>query len=650
MFKLNKDAFKTEELMPYAGAGRGKRIGWLVKGGKTEYKIVVSVAATACERYAAEELQAYLKKISSVELAIVTDEGIALGDKAIAIGDTALAKEAKFCTTGLNLDGFRIKTEGDTVLIKGQRERGTLYGIYDYLEKFLCVRFVTENFEHVPTWEDIPLYEMDIKEIPAFMVRNHQVRSIRFNLAFAAKKRMNSLCYFSAAETAKYGGSYMDDWTGAMHGFEHFLPYEKYGKTHPEWFTRPDRATSQPVMSNGLNDDGTVNEEMEESVLKEMIENVKRELLDKPDVIFISLGQNDNHNFSTHPDCLRQKELFGGYSGQLVVFINAIAREVKKWMKEVGMEREVYFVTFAYQETQFPPVVKKDGQFQPAHPLAVCRDDVAVMLAAYEASYNEPLKTFDVNDFNCVYCNQYMGWSAICKNLFMFDYDTNFSDALSWYPNTDVIYPNLVFYKELGIKGVMTCGLGGHSHYQGMLNTYLFSKLEWSLDEMDIEELIKEFNRLYFGAEAGYMIDRLVRYIRTHFKNVADQDGYHKPAQIFSNASYWMISSKTWDYNFLEECQRLTWGARWHTTERTSCTDEQKKTYLEHIAAVDVMLKYMKYKHFDELYGRSDEKKLDFMKGFLEDVKKVGAKEYWVVEGRTPIEAIFQAFGLQVRY
>lgn len=649
MFKLNLDGFQADELRPYDGKGKGREIGWLVKDGQTSYKIVVSEHASECERHAAEEMQAYLKKISTAEAEIVTDDVVALGEKAISIGKTALSDAADFSTENLNLDGFRIKTAGNTLLIKGQRDRGTLYGVYDYLEKFLCVRFLTEKFEYVPTATDIRFYELDITEIPTFMVRNHQASSIQRNLDFAAKKRMNSLNSYRSEQTAKYGGSYKDDWTCSMHGFDYFLPYDKYAKAHPEWFSGTDKWNSQPVMSNGLNDDGTLNAEMGESVLKEMIKNVEQELLDRPNVVFVALGQNDTHNFSEHPDCIRQRKLFGGYSGQLIVFINAIAREVKKWMREIGMEREVYFVTFAYQKTQFPPVKKVGDEYVPEHPLTVCRDDVAVMLAAYEASYNEPLKTEDVNDFNCVYCNQFKGWSAICKHLFMFDYSVNFSDALSWYPNTEVIYPNLVFYKEIKVKGVMTCDLAGNSCYQGMLNTYLFSRLQWTLEE-DFEDLIKEFNRLYFGNEAGYMIDRLVRYIRKHFKRIADEDGYHKPAQIFSNASYWLISKETLNYNFLEECARLTWGARWHTSERSAYTEAEKKTFLEHIAAVDVMIKYMKYLNYDELYARCDEKKADFLKGFWEDVKKVGAKEYWVREGVTPIEALFTSHGIRAKW
>ncbi|MBQ3594490.1 MAG: hypothetical protein II981_03665, partial [Bacteroidales bacterium] len=171
---MRRDHFKPTPLLPYAKKGCGKQISEIVKNGKSDYTIVISPCANDCEKFAAEELQNYIQKATGAKLAIQTEnESVKLGGKYISVGETELARSLD--TQNLNLDGFCLKTQGETLLIKGERDRGTLYGAYDFLEKFLCVRFVTPEYEYVPKTEKLPLCELDIIEIPAFELRSHHV-------------------------------------------------------------------------------------------------------------------------------------------------------------------------------------------------------------------------------------------------------------------------------------------------------------------------------------------------------------------------------------------------------------------------------------------------------------------------------------------
>ena len=60
----------------------------VVENGKSPYRIVISSAAIPSERYAAEELQRYLERMSGVQLPITTDQE-ALGSHEILLGDNA---------------------------------------------------------------------------------------------------------------------------------------------------------------------------------------------------------------------------------------------------------------------------------------------------------------------------------------------------------------------------------------------------------------------------------------------------------------------------------------------------------------------------------------------------------------------------------
>jgi len=111
--------------------------------------------------FAAEELQGLLQQATGVKLDIVKDSKYAEG-QAIFLGNSLAARKAGFDFGELPPDGFRVKTAGgnlaiigndaDKVLIKGAAgnmieethrvdSRGTLFGAYDLLERYLGARF-----------------------------------------------------------------------------------------------------------------------------------------------------------------------------------------------------------------------------------------------------------------------------------------------------------------------------------------------------------------------------------------------------------------------------------------------------------------------------------------------------------------------------
>lgn len=620
MYKLAVEHFKPTPILPYKKSGCEQTIFDVVKGGKSDYKIVIPRTPSQCERFSAEELQKYIQQATDARLEIVIEsENVVLGEKWLAIGKTALASGLD--TTNLNLDGFRIKTEDKTVLIKGERERGTLYGVYDFLEKFLCVRFVSTDFEYVPKTETLSLFALDIKEIPAFKLRCHHVQSMH-DCAMAVKRRFVSPMVIKTVDDEKFGGMLYQDLSDDMHTYKNLIPYAVYGEEHPEWFSLPKQTPTgkllwQPAWSNGLNDDGTIDASLENSLIKEVIKNVKQIILTRPDILYVAMGQNDNHNISMRENCVRQRALFGGHGGHQIVFVNAVAKEIKKWMAEQKIERELSFLVYAYLETHKPPVkISANGEIVPFCHLSIPREDVIVHVAPYEASYNEPLSVNSLNDFNFIYATELLGWAKLCKQIFIFDYDVNFSDKPMWFPNTEIITKNVRYYREIGATGIMTNGSGGDTHYQSVLHTYIFSKLYWNLD-LDIESLISEFNYLYFGAEAGYMVDRLIKYIRNRFESVSVENGYKKPAQIFSEASPWMVSPTTWDVNFITECERLIDGAKWHVKTRSNYDEETKAVYFKHLAKLEFMICYAKWKNYDLLFAPTDKEK------FMEKFRKV---------------------------
>ena len=111
-----------------------------------DYSVAISSSATATEKYAAEQLIKYASEVTGKTLGYSAD-GAYRGEKVISVGRTENLGAAgiKAEKSELGSDGFVIKTVGEMLYICGGDDRGTLYGVYDFLEYFLGVKFLTAD-------------------------------------------------------------------------------------------------------------------------------------------------------------------------------------------------------------------------------------------------------------------------------------------------------------------------------------------------------------------------------------------------------------------------------------------------------------------------------------------------------------------------
>ena len=109
----------------------------LTQDGNTEYRIILN-GASPIETFAAQELQGYVMQSSGAFLPMAGADELPLG-KRIFLGKNALTKLGlSINESALGLDGFVIKTIGDRIIIAGATSRGTLYGVYAFLEIIGC--------------------------------------------------------------------------------------------------------------------------------------------------------------------------------------------------------------------------------------------------------------------------------------------------------------------------------------------------------------------------------------------------------------------------------------------------------------------------------------------------------------------------------
>src|SRR5690242_6975941 len=119
----------------------------LAQNGKSDYAIVIAPDASPSERHGAGELQKFVEQISGARLPISTEPH----PKMVLVGDSAPLEALKLSIPFRDLgpEGFALRTSGPHLAIAGGRLRGSMYGVYTFLEKLGC-RWFTADVSRIP--------------------------------------------------------------------------------------------------------------------------------------------------------------------------------------------------------------------------------------------------------------------------------------------------------------------------------------------------------------------------------------------------------------------------------------------------------------------------------------------------------------------
>ena len=434
----------------------------LVENGQSRYRIVISANAIASERYAADELQRYLEKISGAKLPIVTDAE-KLTDYEILLGDNTRAPR--------NPDGFTLRTDRNRLVIAGGRPRGTLYGVYALLEEKFGVRWFTPDCEVVPKLTRIALPALNETQVPPLEYREVFWSEMLHNADFAARHRLNGANY---RLTDKHGGRAVV-YHPFVHSFDALVPPALF-KEHPEYFPEiKGKRVSGYVQRCLSNPD----------VLKLAIAGVRRWIKEHPDANIISVSQNDTINNCQCAQCKALDDAEGTPAASLLKFVNAIAADIERDYPNVRLD------TLAYQYTRKPPKTIRP------------RRNVIIRLCSIECCFAHPLDTCPSKE-NQRFRDDIIAWQPVAPLLYVWDYTTDFAHYQQPFPNFDTLQPNVQFFVKHGVKGLFEQGNysgGGHGEMEP-LRAYLLAKLLWN-PSADVKRHTDEFLAGYYGANAG---------------------------------------------------------------------------------------------------------------------------------------------------
>ena len=106
----------------------------------TEFTLVVQEGGAACVRNSADELVQYLEQATGFRI----PEGASEHEIVIGVTDrdTPAVTEAR---AKVELDGYTMLEESGKLYITGSCDRGTMYGVYCFLEDYVGVRFLAAD-------------------------------------------------------------------------------------------------------------------------------------------------------------------------------------------------------------------------------------------------------------------------------------------------------------------------------------------------------------------------------------------------------------------------------------------------------------------------------------------------------------------------
>ena len=476
----------------------------LFENDKSLWKIVARPGLPKLAYKAAEEIQVAVREVGGAELPIAETGA----EPAIYLED-----HAEGLSGGRFDEDFVIEVSENRVVIAGSGLRGVLYGTYEFLEKWLGVRYLTGDTAVFPRRDALELKCGKVYNKPDIALRRMPFKSAE-GLPLGGRLRFNQLSRDPGlAEYPEYGrGDYP---YSIGHSIHMFVPDALF-ETHPEYFPmiggeRRHGEHHQRCLTNP-------------DVLNMTIGAVKKQLRENPLQTTIAVGQADTYpdkpNNCACPACRAIDEEEGTPMGSLLRFVNAVAEAIEPEFPEVKIN------TLAYRYTRKPPKITKP------------RDNVMIVLCSIECCFSHPIDSgcganYIDGPIGTVSNDQFVedinGWAAISKNLMIWDYVTNFLHYLAPHPNLSCIGPNIRFFRAHNAYGVYPEGAHDcRGAEMDELRSYMLGRLLWDCgtdEKVDRDEFL--IGKIGMAAAS---VARAIELIEEHVeKENIHMSTYHEP-------------------------------------------------------------------------------------------------------------------------
>ncbi len=544
----------------------------VVDNSSSTYSIVVPENATACEEFAASELQSFLYQTTGATLEIKKDTDEAVGARVLSVGNTSfLNNSGLVLADGTTKDKYAITNTGYTIYLYGNTDRAVLYSVYEFLESYTGLRFVSADYTYVPQCTTVTIEKNLHKEYDSVVdLRMYWTCDSMYDALYAARKRF--VTTWNGSEP-KYGEGLYRDYESRGHNTRSLIQagLDSYGLTEiPDYVYATDldgNRLSEQIgsdnvwdicWSNGIADDGTFIEEVsvdvngnaQPTVAQLLLAGLKAQLdYNKTATIFNVIQEDSQTVICNCMQCNQHTQNYGACSANIVRMLNALAIELNEYThSSSGDGRDIKLLTNAYVYSQEAPVLGEEGNYYVYDNSVIPNEHTLIQYA----TMNYTNHAFGVADEaqsdehkDCM--NK---WEWLCstnQNLLLYTYSTNFNCSFTYNPNLDGLLDTFYYSIEnLSDTLLVFEGDAYSDDWQQSLRAYIMSELFWDPDA-EVQALLQEFVTLYYGRSAPVVqayIDRMealadynrATYGNNYFLMVADHTSYN-----IHNAKYWSL-------------------------------------------------------------------------------------------------------------
>lgn len=405
--------------------------------------IVIEEDASVSDKYAAERLKYYLDSITGCDIEIV--KGSSYSSHKISILNDTLD----------NVDGsYTITSSSDELIITGCGNKGTINGVYAFLEKFCGCYWYESEIIVIPENDILTVpQDINITYTPFFEYTETDTRSSR-DPEYSIANGLTGGIYKNLTAEQGYAVEYIG---GSSHTLvNQFCKPSEYYDSNPEYFALVDgeRVPDQLCLTN---------ENVKDIVTAEALELLENKHIPDASLQILSITQADNGNYCQCSECNQLDTDNNSQAGTMITFVNEIAERIKA----TGLYDNIVFDTFAYQYTRKAPTK------------VTPRSDVIVRLCSIECCFGHSLDDPDCKE-NTEFMSDLDAWSKICNRLYIWNYNLNCDESVNIYPNFGTMQRNTQIFYEYNVKGIYQQGVFYISECDaefGELKTYMLSKL-----------------------------------------------------------------------------------------------------------------------------------------------------------------------------
>ena len=498
----------------------------LIRNGKALMAVYVPAGVPQAIHNAAKEFASLLSEIAGKKnsVQVFTKYPSTFKGIVFCLGDKQLAAQLKVKLNSIDRDGYLIKSAGNRILISGNdtlfgSDQGTLYGCYEFLERFGGVRFYFPGKYGtlIPQKKNWSVPQITLYDRP-----DSQYRVIYWPAPGGLKPVWHD------PETEKNWKSEL--WRHELrvrrstlalpncHGLAQLGYVKRFAKTHPEYFSlKPDgqRADGSVVR---VPSDAKGHLCFSSGIMEEIYQDAKA-VLTGPEAIkkrnmkgysiwahakpFFNLMPNDCMGRCRCAKCIPHFEGLsegGGYSDKAAAFLWSKLLTIPKRLQKEGIPG--YITMMAYDLNRFPPKEEMPSN--------------VVMQIAVNGPWSKG-RPAEKEELALV-----QKWVKVYggNKIYMWNYPTKCAvKELPLIPNHTPLCIG-EYYKKMAKYsfGTMLNATADHWFF-GHMNFYVFSKVMWD-NNVDLNALMKEYYQRMFGKGAAAM-EEVSKIIENHWlKNI----------------------------------------------------------------------------------------------------------------------------------